>query len=150
VDLNLRLTDIEQKATSFYLRRSQGRYPVSADHVVSRLKGERSSMEDFISFSGSFLERRKLELAEGTWTREEIFLNTYVKRYAKRIDFDELNYQWIANFEKWLKEKDKTLPTRKVDKENTPTILIMQRLHENDPTGKLHSFLLGIEASYNG
>ena len=30
---------------------------------------------------------------------------------------------------------DKTLSSRKVDKENTPTILIMQRLHELDPTG---------------
>ncbi len=30
---------------------------------------------------------------------------------------------------------DTTLSTRKVDKEVTPTILIMQRLHEDDPTG---------------
>lgn len=30
-----------------------------------------------------------------------------------------------------------TLPTRKKDKKNTPTILIMQRLHEEDPTGML-------------
>ena len=28
-----------------------------------------------------------------------------------------------------------TIPTRKIDKEVTPTILIMQRLHEDDPTG---------------
>jgi hypothetical protein len=32
---------------------------------------------------------------------------------------------------------DKTLPTRKVDKEVTPTYLIMQRLAVNDPTGHL-------------
>lgn len=32
---------------------------------------------------------------------------------------------------------DTTLSTRKVDKAITPTILIMQRLHENDPTGNL-------------
>lgn len=32
---------------------------------------------------------------------------------------------------------DKTLPTRKVDKEVTPTYLIMQRLAQNDPTGHL-------------
>lgn len=31
----------------------------------------------------------------------------------------------------------RTLSTRKVDKENTPTVLIMQRLHELDPTGFL-------------
>lgn len=31
----------------------------------------------------------------------------------------------------------KTLPTRKVDKANTPTILIMQRLTESDPAGEL-------------
>jgi len=30
-----------------------------------------------------------------------------------------------------------TLPTRKKDKQNTPTILIMQRLHEEDPTGMI-------------
>lgn len=30
---------------------------------------------------------------------------------------------------------DKTISTRKVDKEVTITILVMQRLHENDPTG---------------
>ncbi|MBD2753802.1 hypothetical protein [Spirosoma validum] len=29
----------------------------------------------------------------------------------------------------------KTLSSRKVDKKNTPTILLMQRLHEEDPTG---------------
>jgi predicted phage terminase large subunit-like protein len=32
---------------------------------------------------------------------------------------------------------DRTLSTRKVDKRITPTILIMQRLHESDPTGHL-------------
>jgi phage terminase large subunit-like protein len=32
---------------------------------------------------------------------------------------------------------DKTLPTRKVDKEVTPTYLVMQRLADNDPTGHL-------------
>lgn len=32
-------------------------------------------------------------------------------------------------------EHTKTLSTRKVDKQNTPTLTIMQRLHENDPTG---------------
>jgi predicted phage terminase large subunit-like protein len=32
---------------------------------------------------------------------------------------------------------DETLPTRKVDKLLVPTIIIMQRLHENDPTGHL-------------
>lgn len=31
----------------------------------------------------------------------------------------------------------KTLSTRKVDKKNTPTVLIMQRLHQMDPTGYL-------------
>ncbi len=33
----------------------------------------------------------------------------------------------------WMRE---TLPTRKVDKNLTPTILIMQRLHQNDCTGE--------------
>jgi predicted phage terminase large subunit-like protein len=32
---------------------------------------------------------------------------------------------------------DQTLSTRKVDKENTPTVLIMQRLHQEDPTGHI-------------
>lgn len=32
---------------------------------------------------------------------------------------------------------DKTLPTRKVDKQVTPTYLVMQRLNVNDPTGHL-------------
>lgn len=34
---------------------------------------------------------------------------------------------------RWMEE---TLPSRKVDKEVTPIILIMQRLHEADPTGQ--------------
>lgn len=34
-------------------------------------------------------------------------------------------------------EHTKTLSSRKVDKENTPTITVMQRLHENDVTGYL-------------
>lgn len=34
----------------------------------------------------------------------------------------------------WL---DKSISTRKIDKKNTPTVLIMQRLHEMDPTGHL-------------
>lgn len=37
---------------------------------------------------------------------------------------------------RWL---DQTLSTRKVDKAVTPTVLIMQRLHEEDPTGHLLS-----------
>lgn len=38
---------------------------------------------------------------------------------------------------KTANEHTKTLSTRKVDKENTPTITVMQRLHENDVTGYL-------------
>ncbi len=38
----------------------------------------------------------------------------------------------LRGVNRWM---DSTLPTRKVDKLNTPTIGIMQRLHENDPTG---------------
>lgn len=34
---------------------------------------------------------------------------------------------------------DTTLPTRKVDKKITPTIIVMQRLHEDDPTGHILS-----------
>lgn len=40
----------------------------------------------------------------------------------------------LAKANDWL---DQTLSTRKVDKALTPTILIMQRLHEIDPTGHL-------------
>ena len=38
----------------------------------------------------------------------------------------------LENANNWMRE---TLPTRKVDKAVTPTILIMQRLHQDDPTG---------------
>jgi len=38
----------------------------------------------------------------------------------------------LKNADNWMRE---TLPTRKVDKALTPTILIMQRLHQDDPTG---------------
>jgi len=38
------------------------------------------------------------------------------------------------NANRWI---DRTLSTRKVDKKITPTILIMQRLHQEDPTGHL-------------
>ena len=44
---------------------------------------------------------------------------------------------------KWMTE---TLPTRKVDKAIVPLILIMQRLHQNDPTG----MLLELERSRGG
>lgn len=40
----------------------------------------------------------------------------------------------IKKANRWM---DQTLSTRKVDKAVTPTILIMQRLHENDPAGHL-------------
>lgn len=40
----------------------------------------------------------------------------------------------LANANRWL---DQTLSTRKIDKQVTPTILIMQRLHQNDPTGHI-------------
>jgi len=39
----------------------------------------------------------------------------------------------MTNVNNWMRE---TLPTRKVEKKIVPTILIMQRLHENDPTGE--------------
>lgn len=38
----------------------------------------------------------------------------------------------IVSVNNWMSE---TLPMRKVDKDVTPLILIMQRLHQNDPTG---------------
>lgn len=37
----------------------------------------------------------------------------------------------LLSVNRWMKE---TLPTRKVDKKVTPTMLIMQRLHQDDPT----------------
>jgi len=40
----------------------------------------------------------------------------------------------LASANRWL---DQTLSTRKVDKAITPTILIMQRLHQDDPTGHI-------------
>jgi len=40
----------------------------------------------------------------------------------------------LENANRWI---DQTLSTRKVDKEMTPMIFIMQRLHENDCTGHL-------------
>lgn len=38
----------------------------------------------------------------------------------------------VANANYWMSE---TLPSRKVDKRITPMLLVMQRLHQNDPTG---------------
>jgi predicted phage terminase large subunit-like protein len=40
----------------------------------------------------------------------------------------------LANVNRWMNE---TLPTRKVEKSIVPTILIMQRLHQNDPTANM-------------
>ena len=40
----------------------------------------------------------------------------------------------LKNANDWL---DQTASTRKVDKAVTPSILVMQRLHENDPTGHI-------------
>lgn len=42
----------------------------------------------------------------------------------------------LISANRWL---DQTLSTRKIDKATTPTILIMQRLHQNDCTGHLLS-----------
>lgn len=39
----------------------------------------------------------------------------------------------LENCNRWMEQ---TLPTRKVDKEVSATVLIMQRLHQGDPTGK--------------
>jgi len=40
----------------------------------------------------------------------------------------------LASANKWMTE---TIPTRKTDKKVTPMILIMQRLHQDDPTGHM-------------
>jgi len=40
----------------------------------------------------------------------------------------------LGNANRWL---DQTLSTRKIDKSITPTVMIMQRLHENDPSGHI-------------
>ncbi|KKL12852.1 hypothetical protein LCGC14_2531610, partial [marine sediment metagenome] len=42
----------------------------------------------------------------------------------------------LENALHWM---DHTLPTRKTDKANSATILVMQRLHQNDPTGHILS-----------
>jgi predicted phage terminase large subunit-like protein len=39
----------------------------------------------------------------------------------------------LENCNRWMEQ---TLPTRKVDKEVSSTVLIMQRLHQEDPTGR--------------
>lgn len=38
----------------------------------------------------------------------------------------------LESANRWL---DSTMPTRKISKKGSPTVMIMQRLHENDPTG---------------
>lgn len=40
----------------------------------------------------------------------------------------------LANANRWMEQ---TLPTRKTSKDITPTILIMQRLHQDDPSGHI-------------
>lgn len=40
----------------------------------------------------------------------------------------------LANTNRWM---DNTLPTRKTNKKVTPLVLVMQRLHEDDPSGHL-------------
>ncbi len=40
----------------------------------------------------------------------------------------------LRQINRWMRE---TLPSRKVDKKVAPTMLIMQRLHEDDPTGNM-------------
>ncbi len=40
----------------------------------------------------------------------------------------------LANTNRWMEQ---TLPTRKTDKAVTPTIIVMQRLHQDDPTGHI-------------
>ena len=45
---------------------------------------------------------------------------------------DGLSEKEISTTNRWMNE---TLPTRKVNKETAETILIMQRIHENDPAG---------------
>ena len=42
----------------------------------------------------------------------------------------------LENANQWMTQ---TLPTRKTDKAVTPTVLVMQRLHQDDPTGHLLS-----------
>ena len=42
----------------------------------------------------------------------------------------------LENALHWM---DHTLPTRKTDKANSATVLVMQRLHQNDPTGHILS-----------
>lgn len=55
------------------------------------------------------------------------------------LNDDPLNPSQAASdvARKTANEHTKTLSTRKISKANTPTITIMQRLHENDPTGYL-------------
>jgi predicted phage terminase large subunit-like protein len=48
------------------------------------------------------------------------------RRSHSKVELDKTN--------RWFSE---SLSTRKIDKKNTPVILIMQRLHQNDPTGFL-------------
>lgn len=57
------------------------------------------------------------------------------------INDDPLNPQQAASEadRKTANEHTKTLASRKVDKKNTPTITIMQRLHEQDVTGYILS-----------
>jgi predicted phage terminase large subunit-like protein len=47
---------------------------------------------------------------------------------------EAVSEQELKNSVHWF---DQTLPTRKTDKEVTPTILIMQRLHQGDPAGHI-------------
>lgn len=49
-------------------------------------------------------------------------------RSASEVEINKAN-RWI----------DQTLSTRKVDKQVAPTVLIMQRLHQNDPSGHILS-----------
>lgn len=66
---------------------------------------------------------------------------TLTSKHADILKIDDpLNPQQAtsdAELESTINFFDKTLPTRKTDKEITPTMLIMQRLSTKDPTGHL-------------
>lgn len=95
-----------------------------------RLKSDQSGKSDFWNTEGG---QRFTTSTGGTITgvhAHQIIIDDPVNPKQAASDVERANANHFV---------ESTLSTRKIDKEITPTILIMQRLHEDDPTGVMLS-----------
>jgi len=101
--INLRLSDLENRAFRFYHSRLSEGLPLSAGSVKDFLEGNIQRPEELISFIEDMIRMNPKGLSEGTLKQRRTMV-AYLRDFRRQIPFSEVDGYFVTAFEGYLRK----------------------------------------------